>query len=525
MANKINVKLILELKASGLSQNLIAKTRHISKTSISDVLSIAHEKKIFYDAIKDKSEDEVYRLFYPDKFSAESTFKAPDYPYIHNELKKVGVTLKLLHQEYKDSCFKEGVIAVGYTKFTEDYRTYTKQCNLSNHLYHKPGQTVEVDWSGSGMEIVDALTGEVIKVHLFVACLPYSQYAYVEPTLDEKQDTWLRCHIHMYQFFEGVPVKTVCDNLKTGVIKHPKEGEIILNDAYEGLGSHYITAIMPTGVRKPKQKASVEGTVGKIATAIIAKLRHKTFYSFAQLKESVAEALNAFNEAPFQKRQYNRKEVFQEEKQHLRALPDIPYEVATWEYHHKVYPNSHACISKNYYSVPFAYAGQYVDVKLTESIVEIYNNHQRISSHPKFPLYVSNHYATHKEDMPDAFNQPEMNDLRLKQWAASIGTHTSEVIERLFKSVTIKEQAYNSALSVLKLSKTYSNERLENACEIALPMTRMPRYKHLKGILASNQDVLYAEEKQSSIHSESSKETAGYVRGADYYGGIITHGK
>ena len=81
-----------------------------------------------------------------------------------------------------------------------------------------------------------------------------------------KQDSWLRCHIHMYEFLGGVPVKTVCDNLKTGVIKHPKEGEIVLNEAYEALGNHYMTAIMPTGVRKPKQKASVEGTVGKVAT-------------------------------------------------------------------------------------------------------------------------------------------------------------------------------------------------------------------------------------------------------------------
>lgn len=129
----------------------------------------------------------------------------------------------------------------------------------------------------------------------------------------------------------------------------------ILNDAYEALGSHYVTAIMPTGVRKPKQKPSVEGTVGKIATAIIAKLRHKTFYSFTELKEAVAIALNAFNAAPFQKCQYSRLEVFEEEKKYLRPLPNVPYEVAMWEYNRKVYPNSHVCAEKNYYSVPFAY--------------------------------------------------------------------------------------------------------------------------------------------------------------------------
>ncbi|WP_238476003.1 hypothetical protein [Clostridium manihotivorum] len=159
-------------------------------------------------------------------------------------------------------------------------------------------------------------------------------------------------------------------------------------------------------------------------------------------------------------------------------------------------------------------------MKLTDSIVEIYNRHQRISTHPRFPLYVSNKYSTHKEDMPDAFNQPEMNDIRLRQWAASIGTHTSEVIERIFKSVTIKEQGYNSALSVLKLSKSYSEKRLEVACEIALPMTRIPRYRQLKSILASNQDIIYLEKKNTHLKSiQSNSNTHGYVRGSEYYGG------
>ena len=105
--------------------------------------------------------------------------------------------------------------------------------------------------------------------------------------MDMKQNTWLRCHIHMYEFFKGVPVRTVCDNLKTGVIKHPKKGDIILNDDYDALAQHYVTAIMPTGVKKPKKKASVEGTVGKIATAIIVRLRNEELRSFDELKANV----------------------------------------------------------------------------------------------------------------------------------------------------------------------------------------------------------------------------------------------
>lgn len=104
-----------------------------------------------------------------------------------------------------------------------------------------------------------------------------------------KMDTFIRCHVRMYEYFEGVTTRLVCDNLKTGVVTHPREGEIILTADYEALGQHYMTAIMPAQVKKPKQKASVEGTVGKVATAIIAKLRNDVFYSFEDLKAAVAK--------------------------------------------------------------------------------------------------------------------------------------------------------------------------------------------------------------------------------------------
>ena len=108
----------------------------------------------------------------------------------------------------------------------------------------------------------------------------------------------------MYEFFQGVTTRLVCDNLKTGVISHPKEGEIVLTADYEAMGEHYMTAIMPAGVRKPKHKPSVEATVGKIATAIIAKLRNEVFYSFEESKIAVYKKLNEFNNQKIQKREH-----------------------------------------------------------------------------------------------------------------------------------------------------------------------------------------------------------------------------
>ena len=203
MANKIKVKIILELRAARMSRNTIAATRHMSKNSVSDVFHIADSLGITFDTVKDMDEEIVYRIFYPDKHVIENMYRNLDYEYVHKELKKVGVTLKLLWQEHCDKCNSSNEISMGYTKFCEGYSDYTVANKLTNHLNHKPCVITEVDWSGSGTSYVDATTGEVITVYLFVATLPYSQYSYVEPCLDMKQDTWIRCHIHMYEFFGG----------------------------------------------------------------------------------------------------------------------------------------------------------------------------------------------------------------------------------------------------------------------------------------------------------------------------------
>jgi transposase len=520
MANKIKVKLILELRETKMSQREICRTRHISQHSVSDVFKIAHEKGICFEDIKDKSEEEIYQMFFPDKFSTENLFKQPNYEKIHTELKKTGVTLKLLWQEYNDSCIADKSIAMGYTKFCEGYSGHVLTNSLTNHLTHKPGMVCEVDWSGSTMSIIDRETGEIIKVYLFVATLPYSQYSYVEPCLDMKQDTWLHCNVHMFQFFGGSTVRITCDNLKTGVINHPREGDIILNDRYEDFGNHYFTAIMPAGIRKPKHKASVEGTVGKIATAIIAKLRNEIFHSMEDLKPAVARELSKFNNVPFQKREGSRSLVFREtEKAYLRELPSVPYEVAEWVYGHSVNIDCHVAYKTNRYSAPYRYVGKKVDLKVSASLLEIYFNGERIASHQKQPDYIKYGWSTHAEDMPDQFQQTEWDDRRIRKWAYSIGNNTGEVIDRIFDSVKMKEQGYNSSLSVLRLSKSYSEERLEVACEIALAKVRVPRYQHLKSILSSNQDHVYFKNKSDTDKKVHNCNIQGYVRGADYYSG------
>lgn len=516
MPKKISVKKILELNASGLSGRDIAMALSTSRNSISTVLGIAQSLNLSWDKAKELSESDLYNQFFPDKFKPGFEYEPVDYDYVHSELKKVGVTLKLLWNDYVIETKSKNKLSCGYTKFCEGYQEYVQKTNATSHILHKPGIITEVDWSGPTMKFYVEETGDYVTAYLFVATLPYSQYSYAEATLSMNQADWLKCHVNMFNYFGGTTIRLVCDNLKTGVIKHPREGEIVLNDAYEALGDHYSIAIMPTGVRKPKEKASVEGTVGKLATVIIARLRTKVFHSLCELQTAILRALKDFNDAPFQKRAGSRTLIFESmEKPLLRALPTTPFELASWEYDHKVGYDCHVIFKTNRYSVPFQYIGKLVNIKYTSQIVEFYYNMERIASHPRIPDYMKYKYSTDSSHMPDNLTKTEWNTERIESWAAKMGPNCSEVIQRIFASVKIKEQAFNSALAVLRLSNKYSPLRLENACEYALSSFSVPRYHHLNAIMQNKQDITQNETNQN-INDASS---LGYVRGASYYGG------
>lgn len=198
MASKIKVKRILELREKRVSQNAIASTLRVSKHSIQDVCRVAEELGVTYSDVTGNTEDELYQLFFPDKMGAQNIYKLPDYEYVHKELAKVGVTLKLLHEEYKTECKENGALAIGYSKFCKDYGKFIGTKDFANHIIHKPGDRIEVDWSGPTMTFYDKKTGRPVTVYLFVADLVYSRLAYVEPTLDMRQMSWMSCNINMW---------------------------------------------------------------------------------------------------------------------------------------------------------------------------------------------------------------------------------------------------------------------------------------------------------------------------------------
>jgi transposase len=302
MVRKIRAKLVLQLRAEGLSGRAIASSQAMSRKSVTQVLDAANAAGLSWDDVKDRPDGEVYGLLFPGRGDHHSVFAQPDWERIHKEMARVGVTLKLLHGEYVDACAGAGDPAMSYDRFCRTYQRHVLVTGAASRVGHKAAQTIEVDWSGPTMRLYPAGVSQPVTVYLFVACLPFSRYAFVYPSLDMSQDSWLRAHVAMFTAFGGSTPRIVPDNLKTGVIAHPRDGEVVLNDAYREMAAHYSAAVLPGRVRAPKDKASVENTVGHVATWVIAGLRDRRFASLPELVSAIEERVAAYNAEPFQKR-------------------------------------------------------------------------------------------------------------------------------------------------------------------------------------------------------------------------------
>lgn len=371
---------------------------------------------------------------------------------------------------------------------------------------------MEVDWAGQTACLTDADTGESIEAHVFVSVLPYSGYAYAEAFPSMEQGSWITAHVNAYGFFGGVTRILVPDNLKTGVIKHTKT-EVVLNRSYQEMAEHYGTAIIPARVYTPKDKATVEGTVGIVSTFILAAIRNQKFFTLRELNETIRERLHALNHKPFQKKNGSRASLFAEERALLLPLPKSAFEMSAWK-SAKVSFNYHIEVEGRFYSVPFEYIKRQVDVRTTRNTVEVFYEGTRICSHVR--LYDTREkYSTQEAHMPPNHQQYiQWNGERFRKWAAKIGTNTATVVESILTGYKVEQQGYRVCMALLKLSDQYSPERLEAACAKGLFYTPRPSYKSIQTILKSGQDKPAEESEQPFNPSEY-----GFTRGSGYYGG------
>ena len=361
--------------------------------------------------------------------------------------------------------------------------------------------------------IIDPDTGEIIKAYIFVGVMTYSQYAYVEAFLDMKQRFWINAHVHMYEFFGGVARILVPDNCKTAVDHNGGWKDQQLNETYQELAEHYGTAIIPARVRIPKDKPNAEGTVGNISTWITAALRNEQFFSLNELNRAIHDKLNQFNRKLFQKKEGSRLSLFlEEEKPLLSPLPATRFELSDWKTA-TVQFNYHISVDRMLYSVPYEYIKKKVDVRVTDTTIEIFYNHNRIASH-RLLKGRPGQYSTITEHMPEDHQKYlEWNGDRFRKWAERIGTSTYTAVNAILISKGVEQQTYRSCMGLLKLTEKYSDELLEAACKKALSYTASPSYKSIKNILVTGSEKLLSE----TTGSITTQKTHGITRGVDYY--------
>ena len=506
-----NYREILRLHSLGLNKTEIAASMGYSRNTAANVIRRAEACRLSYPLPAELSDKQLAEMLFP--AAAKPVYKMPDYAYVHKELQKDGVTLNLLWLEYCEACRNAGEMPYQSTQFNKYYSDYVAKTNATMHLHHKPGEIMQVDWAGDTAAVIDTDTGEVIPAYVFVATLPYSGYSYVEAFFSMNQECWTAAHVNAYRYFGGVTRIIRCDNLKTGVDKHGRD-EVTLNKTYRELAEHYGTAVVPARVRAPKDKAMVEGTVGVISTFILAALRNRQFLSLAELNESIAERLEAFNHKPFQKRDGSRAEAFEEEKAFLLPLPPRAFELSEWKVA-TVSLNYHVSVDKMNYSVPYEYIRQRVDIRLTKDTVEIFYGGNRICSHKRLRGR-ANQYSTIEDHMPQSHQQYiQWDGERFRKWAEKIGENTASVVSAILSGYKVEQQGYKSCMGLLKLADKYTPERLENACRKALTFTPRPSLKNIQAILSSGQDKMT----EAANEKSSGESKYGFTRGAEYYGG------
>jgi transposase len=487
-----------------LSRNQIAKALKLSRSTVQDYFNRFKEAGLAWTELLPLPDAELEsRLF--KKAEANRQRPEPDAAYIHAELRRRGVTLQLLWEEYR----KEHADALGYTQFCERYHAFSKSLKVYLRQTHVGGERAYVDYSGFKPTVVDAETGEVRSVEIFVLCWGASHCLYAEAQESQSLENWVMGHVRAFEFFGCVPHAVVPDNLKAAVTKaHLYDPD--LNATYCSLAEHYGFAVLPARPYKPKDKAKAEVGVQIVQRWIVAALRHYVFHTVSQLNAKIRELLGALNERPMKRLRKARWELFQEwDLPKALPLPQERFVFHTWQ-KAKVGIDYCVQVERHYYSVPYIHAGRDLDVRLAEGKVEVFLKGERLAQHRRSAVPYG--YTILPEHMPERHRKHlSWTPHRLLAWAEKVGPHTRRLIECLLKKKTHVEMAYRPALGILRLSEAYGRQRLEKASQMALEANLL-RVSQISQILKRGLDKAVDEGVPEKTVAASEN-----VRGAAYF--------
>lgn len=511
-AKKIDImelKQLLLLKSTGESNRSCERLLGIHRNTINHYVRMFRASGLDYTKLLEYTDKELDDLL-PSKGTIDSnrysTFS--DYlSYFDKELKKPGCTREQLWREY----LVKHPNGYSYSSFNDHLARWRNNTKGSGKLEHKYGDAVYVDYTGKKMQIINKQTGELIDVEVFVSILPASHYTYVEATMSQRKEDFINSMNHCLQYFGGVPQTIVTDNLKSAVTKSSKYSAV-LNKSLKDLAIHYKTSINPTRSYSPQDKALVEGAVKLVYQRIYYPLSKQTFFSISELNKAIKEKLTEYN--AFQMKQLGTsrfKHFLDYERSYLSSLPSQPYELKEYK-KAKVQKMGFVYLheDKNYYSVPFRYIGNDVEVQYNSEDVEIYYKSERIANHKR--NYKRGAY-TKKDDHLSSSHKfyKDWSPSYFISWARKSGDHVAAYTEKLLNQNSYPEIAYKQCLGIINLKKDYPEERLDKACEIAMDQYRYG-YRIIKNILANKMDISDNSSTADPHITEHSN-----IRGAEFY--------
>ena len=454
---------ILRLKYQNqLSIREIARSCRLPASTVGDYVKRAEAAGLTWPLPEGITEEELTkRLFDSGLETPPPGQPLPDWPYIHKELRRKSVTLRLLWEEYRQVYPLEGY---GYSRFCELYQAWADTLEPVLRLLHLPGEKMFVDWAGQTVPIHNQ-DGSVSAAQLFLAVLGFSNKSFAEAFANQQLPSWIAAHCHAYAFFEGVAKATVPDNTKTAVTK-PCRYEPIVHRTYQEMAAHYDTVIIPARPKKPRDKSKVETGVQIAERSILAALRDQRFFSVVELNQAIAPLIVKLNDKPFQKLEGSRNSWFAQEKAKLLPLPATPFELAAWSFA-KVNIDYHVVVDYHGYSVPYTLIHEQVDVRLTDKTVELFKTGKRVAAHVR--SYQPGLFTTVDEHRPKSHQKHlQWTPGRMIQWAKNIGPECGKVVEKILQDKPHPEMGFRSCLGVIRLAKAVTNDRLEAACRRAL---------------------------------------------------------
>ena len=288
------IREILRLHHSvGMSQRAVARSLNLAQGTVSKYLNRTRRAGLTWP-LPPELDDDVRlenRLYPPPSDLPSHERPQPDWAVVHRELRRPGVTLMLLWEEYCDTT-SDGF---SYSWFCERYKEWAGRLKLSLRQVHVAGEKLFVDYSGHTMEVIDGLTGEVLTAQIFVAVLGASNYTYAEASFTQSLPDWIASHVRAFTFFGGAARQTVSDNLKAGITRACFH-EPMVNRTYADLARHYGTAVFPARPHHPKDKSKVEVGVQIVSRWILARLRNQRFFSLAALNQAIRGLLADLND-------------------------------------------------------------------------------------------------------------------------------------------------------------------------------------------------------------------------------------